>query len=120
MCLQHAKRHDLIDVYVKRMSDEGVAETSYSRNALIRAVAQSGDIERARKLFSEMYNHTSELPLGESGHGPKLLKQPSTWQSMIEAELQSGNLSIAQDLLSKMSTLPYRAFLLWKCVLGDC
>jgi len=132
-----AKRPDLIRQHVDSMQGSGLRMTAYVCNVYIKGLALEGTsagLEEARRVFEQMQdpptglaatgNHAARLhgagavpqvdaaspspasedPASQLG---QVYKEPSTYESMIRAELAHGHVEAAEALLARMES---RAF----------
>ncbi|KAF9530974.1 hypothetical protein CPB83DRAFT_849956 [Crepidotus variabilis] len=113
------KRVDLLPVYVEKMNQAGVHMTAYIANFLIKGYANVGDLERSREIFESLV----DPPFGiaaPNNHAPHnatdgteinimepVFREPSTWETMVRAELGAGNRDEALDLLDRLQTRGY-------------
>jgi pentatricopeptide repeat protein len=126
------RRTDLIPEYISRMSTAGVHMTAYIANCLIKGYAVIGDLEQARTVFESLsdppegiaapnnhiphepgqslavnpmepvYREVSTVIVDFLVQMPDAVCQPSTWETMVRAELGSGNRDRAVALLERL------------------
>ncbi|KAF8632397.1 hypothetical protein AX17_004838 [Amanita inopinata Kibby_2008] len=118
------RRTDLMPEYVGKMSEAGVHMTAYIANFLIKGYANVGDLEQARGLFESLVdppegvaapgNHVphegAAMASGVNGAGGPMepvYREPSTWETMIRAELGAGERVRALDLLERLKARKY-------------
>ncbi|KAJ3984432.1 hypothetical protein F5890DRAFT_1517052 [Lentinula detonsa] len=118
VCVAH-RRIDLIPELVTKMSDVGVHMTAYVVNVMIKGFAAIGDIERARELFESLvdppegiaalHNHAPHEPSKMPSVNPMepVYREPSTWETMVRAELGSGNRDRANALIQRLESRKY-------------
>ncbi|KAJ8080865.1 hypothetical protein PM082_017700 [Marasmius tenuissimus] len=122
------RRMDLAPGYVELMNESGIHMTAYVVNGLIKGYSAVGDIERSREIFEG----TIDPPVGVAGMhnhvGPHLngngedirpkvnndvsplepvYREPSTWESIVRAELGAGHRDRALALVDRMKTRQY-------------
>ena len=105
-----------------RMINSGVRPTAYVYNVLISGYARHGQIEAARDVFESMGDtyqgvsapnnhptlHTSGgHPKPSSTAGEGVYREPSTYESMIRAEMHVGDFGRAQEVLGRMEERGY-------------
>ncbi|EKM59023.1 uncharacterized protein PHACADRAFT_205203 [Phanerochaete carnosa HHB-10118-sp] len=112
------RRPDLMTKYQARMPALGIRMTAYIANFLIKGYAASGNIEEARALFESLAdpptgvaapnNHvphedqpSSSSPVMSVPAGV-VFREPSTWETMVRAELGHGNRDHAVALLQRV------------------
>ncbi|KAL0576220.1 hypothetical protein V5O48_005756 [Marasmius crinis-equi] len=112
------RRMDLAPGYVELMNESGIHMTAYIVNGLIKGYSAVGDVERAREIFegtmdppvgvAGMHNHVGPH-LNGNGEDvrPKVNSDPSTWESMVRAELGAGHRDRALALVERMKTRQY-------------
>ncbi|KAI5477331.1 pentatricopeptide repeat protein [Pseudohyphozyma bogoriensis] len=112
-------RPELCDKYVQQMEQRGVRMTAYVANTLIKARIALGDMDGARKLFDSLSdpvagaaaagNHT--VNRHPKHHTPTsaapapegiVFREPSTYDTMIRAEVAAGESSRAAELMKKL------------------
>ncbi|WWC99050.1 hypothetical protein V866_005944 [Kwoniella sp. B9012] len=109
----------------EKMVKSGVQPTAYVYNALINGYSRSGDIQRAREVFDSMGDSISGVAapnnhptlLTSSGHVKPntqteiptgvVYREPSTYESMIRAEIAHGDRERAKLVLDKMEERGY-------------
>lgn len=107
----------------ERMETENVRPTAYIYNVLITGYSRGGDMEMARSLFESMGDSISGVaapnnhPVLHTSTGlPKpstisdvdqVFREPSTYEAMIRAEMKTGNVVGAQDILARMEQRGY-------------
>ncbi|KAK4055608.1 hypothetical protein OIV83_000154 [Microbotryomycetes sp. JL201] len=112
-------RADLCERYVQDMDRRGVRKTAYVANCLIKAYAAQGDMQSARNAFGSM----ADPPTGVAAAGnhpvdrhPKhqhhvstslpasspVFREPSTWETMIKAELGASEGKRAIELMQRV------------------
>lgn len=104
-------RFELIPAQLKRLQASGLHMTAYIANVVIRGHAASGQIELARQLFESLedppagmaavYNH--HVPDEEVSPDAPVYREPSTWETMVRAEMGSGNRDRAEQLLLRLA-----------------
>jgi pentatricopeptide repeat protein len=113
------RRTELVPTYLKRLQRSGVHMTAYIANLLIRGYAAVGNIEEARKVFESL----ADPPVGVAAphnHAPHdtsvarrispnefVYREPSTWETMVRAELGSGNRDHAVSLIRRVQERQY-------------
>ncbi|TCD69205.1 hypothetical protein EIP91_008501 [Steccherinum ochraceum] len=107
------KRTDLIPEYLERMEKAHIHMTAYVANLVIKGFAAAGNIEQARDVFEGLTdppqgvaapnNHAAydSSPRRVSTMEP-VFREPSTWETMIRAELGNGNRDNALVLLERL------------------
>lgn len=122
----------------ERLSASGVQCTAYVCNVLINGYARHGELERARAVFEGMGDSVTGVAapnnhptlVTASGHlkpstttttpTPVVFREPSTYEAMIRAEMQSGNRPAAQAILRRMEERRYPVAVWMKaCALID-
>ncbi|KAF8217919.1 hypothetical protein K438DRAFT_1702486 [Mycena galopus ATCC 62051] len=113
------RRTDLMPEYVARMHAEGVHMTAYIANFLIKGYADVGDMAQARAIFEGLVdppsgvaavnNHAPHEPAASPVVDPMepVYREPSTWETMVRAELGSGNRDNANALLERLQLRCY-------------
>jgi len=113
------RRTDLVPTYLERLQRSGVHMTAYIANLLIRGYAAAGDIEKARKVFESLadppvgvaapHNHASHDTSAARRISPNELvyREPSTWETMVRAELGNGNRDHAISLIRRVQERQY-------------
>lgn len=113
---------DQMESMRSRMTQSGVRPTAYVYNVLISGYARHGRIEAAREVFESMGDtyqgvsapnnhptlHTSGghlKPSSSAGEG--VYREPSTYESMIRAEMHVGDFGRAQEILGRMEERGY-------------
>lgn len=107
----------------QRMSTSGVRPTAYVYNVLISGYARHGQIDSARSVFESMGDTYSGVSapnnhptLHTSGGHAKptstpgtegVYREPSTYESMIRAEMHVGDFARAQEVLARMEERGY-------------
>nr|XP_019050123.1 hypothetical protein I302_00544 [Kwoniella bestiolae CBS 10118]OCF29053.1 hypothetical protein I302_00544 [Kwoniella bestiolae CBS 10118] len=109
----------------EKMIKFGVQPTAYVYNALINGYSRSGNIEKAREVFDSMGDSISGVAapnnhptlLTSSGHVKPntqtdiptgvVYREPSTYESMIKAEVAHGDRERAKVVLDKMEERGY-------------
>lgn len=107
-------RTDLIPEWTAKLAASGVHMTAYIVNVLIKGYAVTGDIGRARELFESLHDPAQGVA-GMHNHAPHdtssaksinpmepVYREPSTWESMVRAELGMGHRDRAQALLERL------------------
>ncbi|KZT13192.1 uncharacterized protein LAESUDRAFT_719521 [Laetiporus sulphureus 93-53] len=109
------RRTDLLPTYIERLTSNGIHMTAYIANLLIRGYASVGDIARARDIFENLADppegvaaphnhapHDSEATVTENVPvSAPVYREPSTWETMVRAELGNGNRDHAVALLER-------------------
>lgn len=127
-----------MEVMRERMVQTGARSTAYVYNVLIRGYARASMIDRAREIFESMgdsvegvaapNNHPQLLtssghvkPSTVSPHTGIVYREPSTYEAMVRAEVESGSREKAQEVVSRMETrrYPVAVFLRARSVLDD-
>ncbi|WWC59852.1 uncharacterized protein I303_102414 [Kwoniella dejecticola CBS 10117] len=121
---QKGSLEDLESLKAKMINDN-VQATAYVYNALINGYARNGRIEKAREVFESMGDSISGVAapnnhpnlLTSSGHlkpntitstpTNMVFREPSTYESMIKAEVQHGSKENAKVVLDKMEERSY-------------
>ncbi|KAG0354309.1 hypothetical protein BC939DRAFT_526809 [Gamsiella multidivaricata] len=92
----------------------GQPSSAYIENTLIRGYGLEKDIRKAEKIFEAMVDpyEASSSAAGHAAAGQKkgngqIVKEPSTYQSMVTAYLENGMMSKAQETLNKMKGQHY-------------
>ncbi|WRT65337.1 uncharacterized protein IL334_002280 [Kwoniella shivajii] len=128
-----------LEAIKEKMLNSGVQPTAYVYNALINGYSRSGEIEKAREVFESMgdsitgvaapNNHPTLLT--SSGHiKPNTItnqpshivyREPSTYETMIRAEIKSDNKVKAEQVLAKMEErgYPLAVFMRGRAALED-
>lgn len=124
------KRIDLVPTYTQRMTSEGVHMTAYVVNTLMKAHASCGDIQAARELFESLvdpapgqaaaFNHPAQggaaarsSVQGVAGKvGDPVYREPSSWETMIRAEVGCGAHERAEELIKRMESRAYPSALI--------
>ncbi|KAG0147976.1 hypothetical protein CROQUDRAFT_670247 [Cronartium quercuum f. sp. fusiforme G11] len=127
------KKTDLIPIYAQRMTSAGVHMTAYVVNTLIKAHASSGNIQAARDLFESLvdpapgqaaaFNHPAPVASSAnavnrymSSPSPQKLvgrvsdpvfREPSSWQTMIQVEIEYGTPARVDELIKRMENRAY-------------
>lgn len=112
------RRPDLMAAYQARMPALGIRMTAYIANFLIKGYAASGNIEGARALFESLADPPTGVaaPNNHAPHEDKpespspilnvpegvVFREPSTWETMVRAELGHGNREQAIALLQRV------------------
>ncbi|KAM0788867.1 hypothetical protein ACM66B_002952 [Microbotryomycetes sp. NB124-2] len=113
------KRADLCMQYVAEMDRRGIRKTAYVANCVIKAHAALGDMESARNAFESMAdpptgvaaagNHPVDRHPKHQHHVPTSLpasapvyREPSTWETMIRAELAANEGKKAIKLMQRV------------------
>ncbi|KAF9434542.1 hypothetical protein BGZ76_007820 [Entomortierella beljakovae] len=92
----------------------GQPSTAYIENTLIRGFGSEKEIQKAEKIFEAMVDpyqasassHSKNSHKGQKYSGP-ITKEPSTYQSMVNAYIENGMMEKAQDTLIKMKSQRY-------------
>ena len=122
-----------------RMESSGARATAYVYNVLISGYARDGDVEKARGVFESMgdsitgvaapNNHPTLLT--SSGHvkpstvtggpTPTVYREPSTYETMIRAELAAGTREGAETVCKRMEErrYPVAVFMRARALLDD-
>jgi pentatricopeptide repeat protein len=100
-----------------RMAQSEVRPTAYVYNVLISGYARHGQIEVARSLFESMAdtssghsapnNHPSPYSSTQTNTDGWVYREPSTYESMIKAELNAGDQDRAEGILRRMEERRY-------------
>ncbi|EAL17851.1 hypothetical protein CNBL1130 [Cryptococcus deneoformans B-3501A] len=107
-----------------RMLESGVQPTAYVYNVLINGYARAGNIGRAREVFESMGDSITGVAapnnhpvlLTSSGHAKPstqaattgvVYREPSTYESMIRAEITCGDQQRAAEVLQRMEERGY-------------
>ncbi|KAF9267605.1 hypothetical protein L218DRAFT_855876 [Marasmius fiardii PR-910] len=122
------RRMDLAPTYVELMNEKGIHMTAYIVNGLIKGYSAVGDVERSREIFegtvdppvgmAGMHNHVGPhlngngevvRPAANASVSPlePVYREPSTWESMVRAELGAGHRGRALALVERMKTRQY-------------
>ncbi|KAH8115752.1 hypothetical protein DFH11DRAFT_1507193 [Phellopilus nigrolimitatus] len=108
------RRTDLIPTYLERLTASGIHMTAYIANLLIKGYASAGDLGRAREVFESLQdppvglaapnNHAPHDASGQAhvSSDSAVYREPSTWETMVRAELGSGNRDNAAALLQRV------------------
>lgn len=86
----------------------GHPSSAYIENTLIRGYGLEKDIRKAEEIFEAMVD-PHDASMASSGQKKKrgIVKEPSTYQSMVTAYLENGLLGKAQETLVKMRKQKY-------------
>lgn len=135
-------RIDLMNAYLQQMRDHNIHPTAYVANLFIKGLGEQ-DVQQARVLFAEMHdppmgvaaagnhppNHRQHAnaeqaashaaPSTPAGISPSagfagVLREPSTFETMIRVELSHGNKDEASALLERMEHRGYPPALVTK------
>lgn len=107
-----------------KMLESGVQPTAYVYNVLINGYARAGNIGRAREVFESMGDSVTGVAapnnhpvlLTSSGHAKPstqaagtgvVYREPSTYESMIRAEVTCGDKQRAAEVLQRMEERGY-------------
>ncbi|KAG0347140.1 hypothetical protein BG004_008419 [Podila humilis] len=110
-----------------RLLTSGQTSSAYIENTLIRGYGQTGDIKAAEQIFEAMqdphgfdgatdHNNktggntttaTTTINSSNSKNGGIITKEPSTYQSMVNAYLENGQVDKALETLSRMRRQHY-------------
>ncbi|KAF8516675.1 hypothetical protein JB92DRAFT_2909911 [Gautieria morchelliformis] len=114
------RRPDLIRAYLQRLRSSHVHPTAYVANAAIKGYAAAGDLESARAMFESLEdppmgvaapnNHALHEPLRSPNEVPPqapIYREPSTWETMVRAELGVSERDRAMDLIRRMEFRGY-------------
>ncbi|KAH8105422.1 hypothetical protein BXZ70DRAFT_525117 [Cristinia sonorae] len=107
------KRMDLIPQFLEKLSQSNIHMTAYIANLLIKGHAANGDIEQARAVFESLVdppegvaapnNHAAhDSPVQTVPPTAPVYREPSTWETMVRAELGTGVRDRALDLLVRL------------------
>jgi pentatricopeptide repeat protein len=98
----------------------GVKPTAYVYNVLISGYARHNAIEKAREVFESMVdsnvgvsapnNHPTPGSQGVTG----VYREPSTYESMVRAELSTGSREAAEGVIRRMQERGYPAAVFFK------
>jgi pentatricopeptide repeat protein len=109
----------------QRMVASGVKGNAYVNNVLISGYARAGEIEKAREVFESMGDSVTGVAapnnhptlLTSSGHVKPstvtaepthvVYREPSTYESMIRAELRAGTREAAEAVCARMEERRY-------------
>ncbi|WVO14756.1 hypothetical protein L204_102394 [Cryptococcus depauperatus] len=108
----------------QRMIDSGVQPTAYVFNVLINGYSRAGNITQARQVFESMGDSISGVAapnnhpvlLTSSGHAKPathtpetgvVYREPSTYETMIRAEVACGDRTRAEEVLKRMEERGY-------------
>lgn len=112
-------------MHQRMLATPGARTTAYVSNVLISGYARGGDIQKAREVFEAMGDSITGVAapnnhpqlLTSSGHvkpstitsGPTdvVYREPSTYESMIKAELGAGHVAEAEAILRRMEERRY-------------
>ncbi|KAG7562655.1 hypothetical protein FFLO_01922 [Filobasidium floriforme] len=107
-----------MESYRAKMKEQGIKSTAYVYNMLIKGFANNGQIEDARAVFESMGD--GEMGKAAPNNHPTLLtssgqvkpattadttvvfREPSTYETMIRAELQAGDKDAARAICDRM------------------
>ncbi|KAF9426052.1 hypothetical protein BGZ94_006999 [Podila epigama] len=88
----------------------GQPSNAYIENTLIRGYGQCGDITSAEKIFESMEDphgaHASASSTQQAA-GQVIIKEPSTYQSMVTAYLENNMMDRAYEALARMRRQQY-------------
>lgn len=131
------RRIDLIEEQLRKREEKGCELTAYVANVVIKAYATQVPeigLERARQVFEMMKDppvgmaaagnhplqrqhvsgvqHGEQSPFDEANHAQlagfeRLKREPSTFEAMIRAEMEHGNLQEATALIQRMQARGY-------------
>jgi pentatricopeptide repeat protein len=114
------KRADLLPGFAAQIAASGVHMTAYVQNAFIRGFAAAGELDTARRMFEEMADppsgvaapnnhapHVGEQPSKAVAVDGPVYREPSTWESMVRAELGAGERERAVALLERLKQRQY-------------
>lgn len=130
---------DKLDELSDLMHSMDAKATAYVYNALIGGYARAGRIEEARKVYLSMGDSITGVAapnnhpqlLTSSGHVKPntvtsqptkiIYREPSTYESMVRAELSVGNVEMAEAVLEQMSArrYPIAVFMRTKTLVDD-
>jgi pentatricopeptide repeat protein len=113
-----------------RMESSGAKPTAYVYNVLISGYSRHSQIEKSREIFESMVNtitgvsapnnhpqlHTSSghpKPHSDINQGA-VFREPSTYEVMIRAELESGDRERAEEVVRRMEERGYPAAVFFK------
>ncbi|KAF9287247.1 hypothetical protein BGZ88_008696 [Linnemannia elongata] len=80
----------------------GQSSSAYIENTLIKGHGQEGKIEAAEAIFDAMLDPHGSVPSSPSPKSKAIVKEPSTYQSMVSAYLENGLVPKAYEILVKM------------------
>ncbi|KAF9145206.1 hypothetical protein BGX30_009952 [Mortierella sp. GBA39] len=80
----------------------GQPSSAYIENTLIKGHGQEGKIEAAEAIFDAMLDPHGPVPSSPSPKSKAIVKEPSTYQSMVSAYLENGLVPKAYEILAKM------------------
>lgn len=80
----------------------GQPSSAYIENTLIKGHGQEGKIEAAEAIFDAMLDPHGSVPSSFFPKSKAIVKEPSTYQSMVSAYLENDLVSKAYEILAKM------------------
>lgn len=80
----------------------GQPSSAYIENTLIKGHGQEGKIDAAEAIFDAMLDSHGAAPSSPSLKSKAIVKEPSTYQSMVSAYLENCMVSKAYETLAKM------------------
>ncbi|KAG0052715.1 hypothetical protein BGZ83_002183 [Gryganskiella cystojenkinii] len=82
----------------------GQSSTAYIENTMIRGFGQQGQVEDAEKIFEGMLDSSSSSSTSSKS---MVVKEPSTYQSMVSVYLENNMVDKAFETLTKMKAQGY-------------
>jgi pentatricopeptide repeat protein len=105
---------------MRERMEGSVKPTAYVYNVLISGYARHSSIEKARGVFESMYDtHTGvSAPNNHPTQGSQTVegvyREPSTYETMIRAELSTGSREAAEGIIRRMEERGYPAAVYFK------